>query len=340
MRPHVRSLSLVVALCIVQCALAVGQEIVLRDLTRIRNVEIKSLEDDGVRLTDGQTLTWDRILVARVGDSFQAKLDRELKQQGLSLFRLKHRIQTGNRDGAFEIANHWYQNENQRFGGAEANFLVCRSVMLGRIRRQESEHAVEPMIRALRLQEDCSQEFLDQFPDFIFRDSELKTEICEGFVPVFGKVASVQQALNQLEDTFDLDALTRRYPALAVYLCAMAIHVQQRERAEGWNTAMGSVQQLRPWQRILGSTMSRVPLSRLLDGTEGSLRVAAMYWWATADGQMASKQQRLLTLLKIVAAYSQQFPSLAQRSAFAAAELCDDPTLVQMLTGQRSAISR
>ena len=335
MRPSLCAILPIVMFHLVDVASGFGQEIVLRDLTRIQNVAVVAIHEDGVQLSDSRKLTWDRILQAKVDESLKESFDAKLKKYSLPLFRLKHRIRSGDMEGAFDIAQQWYQNDQRKFGGAEANFLVCRSVMHGRINQQETVLAVEPMIQALLLQQDLSQEFRTQFADFVFGREELKTKICDSFVPVFEDDDLSRQELKRLESTYDLDELTRRYPALAVYLSSMAIQIQQREIATDWNIAMGSVPELRPWQRLLGSDLTRAPLSRLIDGAEGSLRVAAMYWWATADEQQAPKPQRVLTLLKIVAAYSDQFPSLAQRARVAAARLADDPELTKTFSAQK-----
>jgi len=59
-----------------------------------------------------------------------------------------------------------------------------------------------------------------------------------------------------------------------------------------------------------------------------------MYWWATAKEQQAAKPERVLALLKIVANYQDQFPSLAKESLARAVELTDDPDQKAVLTGR------
>jgi len=91
-----------------------------------------------------------------------------------------------------------------------------------------------------------------------------------------------------------------------------------------WNSAMGDVAEFRPWQRMLGANLSRSPLSNLIRDTEGPLRVSTMYWWATAEDQQASKADRVLTLLKIVANYKEEFPALSKMALADAVRMTED----------------
>jgi hypothetical protein len=311
-----------VILCGSYCS---AQEIILRDLTRIREVPVTKIDDAYLYLTNGQKLTWDRILQARVDAKWQESLDSNVKRIGVPLYRLKHRMSQQNIDGAFEIAKDWCENETQSFAGDEANFLVSRAVMLGRIRRGARARAVEPMILAMQRQEKCSDSFLKSFASIAFERDELRTAICDDLLPVWSAVGETQSELDLLSRRFELSSLVTKWPGLAVYLSSMAVHIDQRQRMTDWNFAMGAVPQLRQWQRVLGSDLARTPLSRLIDRSEGPFRVTVMYWWATAREQRASKRQRVLTLLKIAANYGDHFPVLSQEAISKAAELTDDP---------------
>ena len=312
--------------CIFLSCVSTGlaQEIVLRELTRISGVSVQEVNDEFLSLSDGTKLTWDQVLQARVDSVWQKKLDQRLEKFGLPLYRLKHRLRQENFVGASEIANRWYEQPEQTFAGAEANFLVCRAVMLGRIAAGKRETVMEPMIRALLLQQDCSPSFLNAFKDLRFSDSEFKTQLCDDLPPVWTSAEGCAIELNRLDDGFDLEELTDRWPGVAVYLSSMAIHARQRERMQPWNSSMGRVAEFRPWQRMMNSSLSRTPLSILVRNTEGALRVSTMYWWATAEDQQAPKADRVLTLLKIVANYREEFPALSKLSLQQAIELTDD----------------
>ena len=312
----------------------VAQEIVLRDLSRITNVSVTSATDESLTLSDGKQLSWDEVLQVRVDPVWQKPVDERIAKFGLPLYRLKHRLRQKNHDGAFEIARDWYDNDQNQFAGANANFLVCRSIMLGRIARGENGKAIEAMIRAMELQDQCSAKLLDSIPGIRFEENELKTQLCKQLLPVWGTTEEARAQLSKLDDQFDLKGLVQKWPGLAVYLSSMAVHSSQRERMTEWNSAMGKVSRFRPWQRVLNKDLSRAPLSTLIDGTEGPLRVTTMYWWAIAEDQQAAKAERVLTLLKIVANYKDQFPILARESLARAVELTEDPDEKAALTGR------
>ena len=284
---------------------------------------VQAVGDEFLTLTDGRKLTWDRVLQARVDSVWQKPVEQRIETFGLPLYRLKHRLQRRNIRGAFEIAQPWYQNESQTFAGPEANFLVSRAMMLGRIDRGQRQQAIEPMLRALVLQQSCSREFLVSLPDVAFSKDQFKTGISDDLLPVWSSAEQSDKELKRISSEFDLDDLAKKWPGLGVYFSALAIDANQRQRTTNWNSAMGDVPQLRPWQRILGSRFSETPLSILIRDTEGATRVSAMYWWATAADQQAAKSERLLTLLKVVANYGQQYPALSKLALSKAVELTD-----------------
>ncbi len=313
-----------------------AQEIVLRDLSIISSVAVKSVDDEYLSLTDGQNLTWDRVLKSRVDPVWQKQVDERVRRIGLPLFRLKHRLQRADIRGAFDIANQWYENNEQQFVGDEANFLVARAIMLGRIRTGDREKALKPMLQALMLQQNCSQEFVASIPGQSFSDEELRSGICEDFLPIWNSTESSRSELGKLSTEFELDKLVSKWPGVAVYLSSLAVHAGQRERADNWNAAMSRVPGLRGWQQVLGTNLSQTPLSILIRNTSGQLRVSAMYWWSVDPEQLASKADRVLTLLKIVSNYGSEFPELSKMSLAKAIELSDDPEVKRALqTGVR-----
>jgi len=311
-----------------------AQVIVLRDLTRITSVPVQAVDDEFLTLTDGRKLTWDQVLQARVDSVWQRQVEQRIETFGLPLYRLKHRLQQGHVQAAYEVAQRWYQDKSQKFAGPQANFLVSRAVMLGRIDAGQRQQAVEPMLQALLLQQRCPQTFLDSMPEIAFPKDQFKTGISDDLLPVWSSPDGSAKQLNRLSSQFDLDQLTTKWPGLAVYLSSLAIDAKQRQRMTQWNSRMGKVPQLRPWQRILGSRFSQTPLSILIRNTEGATRVSAMYWWATAADQQAAKSERVLTLLKVVANYGDQYPTLAKLALSRAEELSDDASVQAVLQAQ------
>lgn len=327
MKTLLRLLSSITVYCLicVDSQVVDSQVIILRNLQQVEDATVQGVDNASLRLSDGRTFHWDQILKANVRDPWQQEIETRIETIGLPLYRLKRRLSMNDTPGAYRIAREWYLNEERAFENSEEQFLVCYAVMMGRINEGAFASAVDPMIRAIQIQGDCSQAFLDRFKHVTFQPHELKTAIYDRLLPIWSKPNETAMQLEHLQRQHDLETLVKTYPGIAVYLSSMAAQTGQRELMRDWNVAMGSVPELRAWQRVLASDLSRTPLRRLIDGSEGSIRVVTMHWWATATDQQASKRKRMLTLLKIAAYYSQQFPDLAKRSMLEAAKLTDDP---------------
>lgn len=313
---------------------ASAQSIVLRNLSRIYPAAIQSLDGESLTLAGGEKVTWDRVLQVDVDADWQQRIEQKVREIGEPLYRLKYRLQQNNVAGAYEIARQWYQQEDRSFSGVQANFMVCRAIMLGRLEGGERAAAIEPMLQALILQQQCEQGFLDSLPHIAFAPDELKAGIHEGFLPVWSSQEEAAPQLKRLFSGFDLDEQVARWPGLAVYLCSLSIHAQQRERAPSWGLAMQGVPQLRRWQGMLNKRFSRMTLPTLTAGLEDGLRVAALYCWASDREQQAAKSDRVLALLKIVANDGERYPRVAKLALARSIELTEDPKVRKVLQAE------
>ena len=313
---------------------ASAQAIVLRDLSRIYPASIQDASDESLELVGGRKLSWDQVLQADVDVAWQQRIDEKVREIGEPRYRLKHRLQQNNVAGAYAIAKTWYQNEERVFVGEEANFMVCRAIMLGRLREGKRESVIAPMLQALILQQQCEQEFLDSLPDVVFAEDELKAGIHDDFLPVWSSPTEAVKQLKHLDSEFELDQLVERWPGLGLYLSSLAIYAQQQELSLGWNATMQRVPQLRPWQRVFNTRLSQTPLATLTKGLEGGLRISAIYGWASDPDQQAAKSERVLALLKIVANDGGRYPSVTKLALSRAIELTDNPQVQEALRAQ------
>lgn len=331
LRFAILSSMLTMCLTLLAASKASAQAIVLRDLSRISPATIQDLDEESLTLAGGQKLTWDRVLQTNVDATWQARIEQNVREIGEPLYRLKQRLQQNNVAGAYEIAQQWYQQEDRSFAGAQANFMVCRAIMLGRLDDGERESAIEPMLQSLILQQQCEQRFLESVPEIAFAADELKTGIHEDFLPVWSSQEEAARQLKRLSSSFELDQHVARWPGLGLYLSSLAIHAQQREQAADWDVAIQRVPQLRPWQRVFSARLSQTPLATLTDGLEGGLRVVATCWWASDADQQASQSERVLALLKIVANDGQRYPRVAKLALSRSIELTEDPSVREIL---------
>lgn len=316
-----------------------AQVIVLRDLSRVQGVGVKNVNDEALTLADDRQLSWDRILQADVGSVWQQDVDDRVAQIGLPLFRLKQRLRVGDFAAALEIAEPAYRGDRP-FAGSDANFLVCRAVMQRRIEAGRFAEAVEPMFRAVMLQDQCRQETLDSFPHLLFDSNALKTEICEQLLPIWPDVKATKTQLVSLANSADVSKLIKTHPAAAIYLATMAAQTGQSQQLARWEADL-EIEELRPWRLLIKPDFAKTYYSRMLPGAAGSLRVVAMYQWATdrASGE-SNANRRVLALLNIVANYQQRFPQAAALALEAAIELSDDAVQREILQQEYDRITR
>ncbi len=307
-----------------------SQTIVLRDLSIISDATVRSVEDEGLLLSSGQRIPWDRILQAEIDDAFQQQLNDRIEQVGLPLFRIKQRLLVSDFSGAFEIAEPLYLDGPSLPGNA-ANFLLCKSVMMGRIESGQYAAAVEPMLRSVEFQSKCTDGSLDSFSHLLFEATELRTEVCDELLPIW---PDVEQAKIELERLMDSDAITRimeSFPAAAIYLASMAAQTEQYDLVQRWDQTFRA-ESLRRWRVVMQSSFVRNSYRRIMSDAEGALRVVAMYLWATDQNSgEQNADRRVLKLLTIVANYQQQFPVAARISLQAAIELSTNPLQRQSL---------
>lgn len=315
-----------------------AQVIVLRDLSRVLNVAVKSLDDEALTLMDDRQYSWDQILQADVAPRWQKELNDRVTRIGLPLFRLKQRLRISDFKGAMEIAESVYRGD-AAFVGCDANFLVCRSVMQGRIEAGQFAEAVEPMFRAVILQEQCRKETLDSFPHLLFEPNVLKAEVCEQLLPIWPDHDAAKTELARLAKSADVEAFVETHPAAAVYLATMAARTEQYELASRWSAALDSAE-LRPWRLLIKPDFAKTYYSQMVRDAVVPLRLVAMYQWATdpRSGE-SNSNRRVLELLKIVANYQKKFPQASRLSLQAAISISDDSAEREILQQEYDRIA-
>jgi len=135
----------VLSYCFCLSAAAVGDRIVLRDLTVISDVTVKSFTPDGAALESGRTISWDRIQSAKLA-ARQQQFDDLLKKLGGPLFRLRARLERADYAGLREPAESLFPVYSQRDGATA--YLVFQSLMWARLQAGERAAAVAPCLLA------------------------------------------------------------------------------------------------------------------------------------------------------------------------------------------------
>ena len=121
-----------------------ADELLLRDWTRLTDVTVVELNDDGVTLRDGRLIGWDRIESGQIGVDQQAAFDQSIRDLGEPLFRLRQRLQLSDDDQVLELAESLWPRYRERTG--EAAMLVSVGLMRGRLAAGQRASAVLPYL--------------------------------------------------------------------------------------------------------------------------------------------------------------------------------------------------
>ncbi len=97
----------------------------------IRDRTVVAMNFDGVKLDDGRVLGWDEIEAGRLDGGRQELFDKYLKNVGIDLFRIRHRLGVGDYRSltphAKAIAK-YYQDRD-----SDAAYMVMQALMWGRL---------------------------------------------------------------------------------------------------------------------------------------------------------------------------------------------------------------
>ena len=315
--------------------------IVLRDLSLIRNRSVTGFDAEGIQLSDGTQIGWDRVLKARVPER-QAEFDRLIREVGLPIFRLKKRVGSGDWTGGLEIAAPLFE---QVIAGKlkmpeQQRYLVCLASYRGHLELGARERAVLPFLFAAQLQKTVT------LPDFVGKarltDAELEQSLAEQLVPVWFDVAAANQSLEQLNGLLESDKPGGLQPAagVAVYRSTLAIAGGQEQLAarlideieSEWRPLVLSYYQLRFADTVDGlrtdsptspteRSDAAVVMAGYLSGSHALRQFSAVDELSDAD--RADLSRAMLELLTIPARYGERYPQLSAAALFQTAKAAE-----------------
>jgi hypothetical protein len=131
-----------------------ADRLILRNLELIADRTVTAVDDDGVLLDKPLTggtdrLTWDEIERGRVSPDLQGEFNRLKDELGPPLFKLRQRVRIGDYAGLLAPAEELYPRFALR--QSQTAYLVCQSLMWGRLAAGQREAAVEPFLRCVDL---------------------------------------------------------------------------------------------------------------------------------------------------------------------------------------------
>ena len=318
-----RGLSLVLAASAIGCLAAQSaraDRIVLRNLKIISDRQVESFDEDGVKLDDGATLTWDEIETGKIDPAKQEEFDRQLAALGPPLFQIRQRLTRGDYLGLLEPAEAVYPTYAAR--RSRTAYLVCQALMWGRLAAGKREQAVEPYLRCYAYL--STYESTDAvLPGDRRLAYDPKTAMSPELAPVWfdaeaakGALPGVVKAAGELPK-----------PILAgarVYYATLALAAGDLETGRN---AINGLRDEDPGARELrdivlaqaellagGAGEAVARLEESLDEVSAESRPLALYWLGRAkiaSDDPSLQREGVLQLLHLPAVFGQKHPDLA-----------------------------
>jgi hypothetical protein len=326
------------------CGTATADEIILRDLTVIKNVRVVSLDVTGVHLSDGRELTWDQIDSGKItsSDQLQESFDSKLADLSLPLYRIVTRLQGKEYQSLAEPAEKLYPLFVGKTGDTAR--MVNLAVLRSRLYLAEREKAVDAYLR-------CLEETRHDGGDITQIAGEpvllihSKTGLCSQLSPIWFDEKAAKAALPYvLRAIADME---KPYPAAArAYYANLASSAGDFDRAEfileGFN------RDSRDEKELAQICQAYLELHR---GDEPNMLKKMFYWqsflplhqplaiWLYGTWQLDQQQssdeaaRAMALLLQIPASFADQDPDLAAAALWVCREqfIEDNPAKAERL---------
>ena len=332
----------VLMICWWQCGLALSGHaqtpIVLRDLSVIRDATVSEFDNQQIKLSDGRTLGWDQVLQARVAVSRQAEFDANLVRIGLPLFRLKHRVNLQDWQGAGAIVEPWY--ERMTFTGLdvacttegrENSALVLIAAMQDRLARGEEEAAILPYLRVSKLLQDDLE--LQQIVGRYIQNIDFNDIVSLELLPIWFDRQQAELAFAELSGAF-VPSSARNNARAIIYLASLAAAVERfsysRElldlldqsdaETNAWRLIIEAQVDLAEHNKKTASEKLKLASRSDSDG----IQIVSRFLNNSEIGETpAETAQSIMELLKIPALQGRRYPRLAAASLYQAAILAE-----------------
>lgn len=301
-----------------------ADRIILRNLELIADRTVVAVDEDGARLdaprpAGSDRVAWDEIERGRVAPELQEEFDRLRTELGPPLYKLRQRLRIGDYAGLLAPAEKLYPTYAQR--QSQTAYLVCQSLMWGRLAAGQREQAVEPLLRCILLL-DSGAASAKGLPGARRLRIDASSPLCGDLPPVWLDADAVQKVLPAVGELVRQPA-QRRPSQFYLYYASLASEAGDFEQASKVIGALAAAsdgerqaQQLIRAQIEIQRKLPGGATSGLAPAAEGSSLSAelASYWrgmhlLGASDADL--KRDGLLALLSIPATDQTQQSELA-----------------------------
>jgi hypothetical protein len=306
-------------------ARALADQFVLRSGERIKDVEITSIDYDGISLSNERVLRWSQIESGDVGESQRDDFQRWLQELGLPLFRMEIRLKQGNPMDALPFAEPLQDVYGEQLG--YTGFVVNLTLLRGKLSKGDRVPAYPALLRVIVAleQNGWSSEWTRLLGDLNFDRSTL---ICEPYFPIWDSQEAAQLLPLVVETMKSFQGKAPRI--LYGQVAALALQANNKDLADKTIASLPSDEfgksmrdMLDLQQSILsGQLGSAAQREKLLNSPSIQLRALGLYWMGRgySTGNARNRQLAALEWLQIAADWGDLVPTLAGESLWLAGE--------------------
>ena len=306
---------------------SVGQdELLLRDLTFIRDVKVDSVDASGVKLDGDRNFYWDEIESALLSEK-QAEFNQFHSRLSEPLFRLRSRLQ--NRDD--KEALYFGKQLLPEIGDEkhESGLLVFNALTRGCIADQKREQAAVWLFRYVALLTELQNAKASLKHNELALPFDGETGFCNWLMPIWFENKESQKAAT------DLVALLKKhksYPrSFHFYTASLAICAGDTDTMEKALSALPNksdtekaLRGILQSQQDIAAGHADLAIDRLTQFVKSEVthvRLMSHYYIGMAQkgGDRRERQQAALSFLKIHASYGIEYPTIAASALFHAA---------------------
>ncbi len=302
-----------------------ADRIVLRNLDIISDKTVDRFDEDGVVLSDGTVIGWDRIEKGRIAESRQAEFDKLLSELGSHLYRIRQRLSINDYRGLLPHAEAVYDRYATR--RSETAYMVFQALMWSRLAVGQREAALQPYLDCVEcLRTAAAENRTLPLPGARRLRADLQTGLSPELPPVWFDADAARQSLDGVGTTISAMP-TPRPPGTRIYFATMALAAGQGDKAA---QALAGLEALPELKAIVEAQMqlSRGEASAAIDALvrqndqlPSNLKPLALYWLGqarVADPNTNTRDVGLLDLLRIPALFGKEQPELAAAGLFVA----------------------
>jgi hypothetical protein len=306
-----------------------ADRIILRNLEIISDRTVTVFHEDGIRLDDGRTLSWDEVERATVAER-QEEFDRLLGELGEPLYRIRQRLTVGDYQGILEPAETVYPRYVAR--RSSTAYMVFQGLMWSRLAAGQRESALEPYLLCIEYLRHRPRDAAIPLPGDRRLRWNSETGLSDELTPIWFDPAAARDALPGVGRV--VGGMKKPWPpAVPLYYASLAVGAEEPGRVASalrlFDSDRKSLQQLATilvaQQEILanqpGDEVARLQADWA--SYEGMNRALALYWlgkWKLQNSEASEADEGLLLLLRLPASNAASYPDLAAAALGAAGQ--------------------